>query len=102
MQDNERTKSVARIRRTATFTEGGRRRLPKADVLKYLFVISILGLEVGERARNIFPSALMMGENRNDYTWVLDNEAFLVISKGSRSPLESPTRFSGPSKVRLG
>lgn len=93
MQDNERTKSVARIRRTATFPEGGR-----VEVL----VISILGLEVGERARNIFPSALMMGENRNDYTWVLDNEAFLVISKGSRSPLESPTRFSGPSEVRLG
>lgn len=55
--------------RKAWQESGARRRFPKADVLKYLFVISILGLEVGERARNIFPSALMMGENRNDYTW---------------------------------
>lgn len=102
--DKERDERKCKImnERKAWQESGARRRLPKADVLKYLFVISILGLEVGERVRNIFPSALMMGENRNDYTWVLDNEAFLVISKGSRSPLESPTRFSGPSEVRLG
>lgn len=46
------------------------------------FVVSILGLEVCKKARNIFPSALMIGENINDYTWVLDDDAFLVISKG--------------------
>lgn len=58
--------------------------LLKADTLKHWFVVvivSMLALEHCGKAQRGLPSvSLLLGENRDNYKWVLDNETFFVIS----------------------